>query len=45
MEKNYIDKWFKMPPKEQTERLYVIKPAKKGAGKRKNAKPRQKTKK
>lgn len=44
MEKLFVDKWFKLPPKEKLNDYYVIKFVKKGTG-RKRAKSRQKAKK
>ena len=35
MEKIFVGKWFKMPPKEQCNKYIVIKVAPKGYGKRK----------
>ena len=34
MEKLYIDKWFKLPPKEEKEKLYTVSFSKKGDGKK-----------
>ncbi len=44
MNKLYVDNWFKLPPKEDLYKPYIIKLSKKGTGK-KRAKLRQKTKK
>lgn len=44
MEKLFIDKWFKMPPKEQNDKVYVIKKSERKAG-LKYVKSRKKTKK
>ncbi len=35
MEKLYVDKWFKMPPKDKSNKYIVVKTAPKGSGKRK----------
>ena len=44
MEKLFVDKWFKMPPKEQRDKAYVIKITERKAG-LKYAKSHKKTKK
>ena len=44
MKELYVDKWFKMPPKEKSEKYIVVKPSPKGKGK-KYAKSRKKIKK
>lgn len=44
MEKLFVDKWFKLPPKEEQDKIYVIKPVKRSGG-RKRGKSCKKTKK
>lgn len=44
MEKLFIDKWFKLPPKEKSNKSMVIKQAKRSGG-RKHGKSCKKTKK
>ena len=44
MEKLFVDKWFKAPPKESGDKLYII-TVKKKAGGRKRGKPCKKAKK
>lgn len=43
MEKLFVDKWFKMPPKEQIDKVYVVKSERKAG--LKYVKSRKKTKK
>ena len=47
MEKLYVDKWFKLPPKEELNKNYVfiIKPKGYGKKRAKNGKPCKKAKK
>lgn len=47
MEKLYVDKWFKKPPKEEINKIYTISLKSRGSGRKKskNGKSRQKTKK
>lgn len=47
MEKLFVDKWFKLPPKEELNKNYVFVIMPKGYGKKraKNGKSRKKTKK
>lgn len=44
MEKLFVDKWFKMPPKEERDKLYIITVKKKSGG-RKRGKSCKKVKK